>query len=51
MTRVDILEHYEMYDSWKVNGGGKEDYPTIKTLIKRRSSLFNLPYWKINLVS
>ncbi len=34
MTRVDILKHVEVYDSWKVNGGRKEDNPIVKIGIK-----------------
>ncbi len=48
MTRVDILEHVEAYDSRKVNGGKKEDNPIVKTRIKQKNYLFDLPCWKVN---
>jgi hypothetical protein len=48
MIGVDVLEHAEVYDSWKVNGGREEGNPTAKTRVKQRNSLFDLPYWKVN---
>jgi hypothetical protein len=43
MTRVDVFEHANSYDTWKINGEREKDNPIAQTRMKR-SILFNLLY-------
>jgi hypothetical protein len=47
LTGPEVLEHATVYEAWKSNGGKEDCIPCIKLGMKRKSILFDLPYWKV----
>ncbi len=43
---VQVLEHPNLYETWKVNGGQKEQNPCANIRVKRMTIFFDLPYQK-----
>jgi hypothetical protein len=44
MNGHDLLEHANAYESWKLNNTNEDDNPCVKTRVKQKSLLFDLPY-------
>ncbi len=45
MKGSKVLDH--AYEMWKLMGGKKDDNPCVKTEVRRKNILFDLPYWKV----